>query len=139
MKHQLFHAGVVFARILVNQTLKEKSLNFKNPQYFGRIKLGPNYAKYLLKQNERLHDNRLVENGQFGMLHRCNDAPFNIEMETRMQHEKQMRNSTTVLDRKTLLTFQKKLGEMKKLYYNTAINRQGDALCNGNLIRVKFA
>ena len=138
MKHELFHAGVVFAGILVNQTLREKSLKYIDHQYFGRIKLGPNYAKYLLKQAEKVHDNRLVEKGQFGKLHRCNDVTFNKGMERKMEYEKPWGNAATILDRKTLLTAQKQLGEMEKLYYNTAINEQGDALCNGKQIKVTY-
>ena len=138
LKHHLFHAAVVFSEMLVNQTLREKSSEYKDQQYFGKLKVGPKYATNLYKEAVKLHDIGLLEKGQYGNAHyghRCAEVPFSQKLKKQIENKKQ-NELPKILSRELLYTFQKQLNETERLYYNTALNRQGDDLCNGKQIRV---
>ena len=138
LKHNLFHSAVVFSEMLVNQTLREKSFQYKDLQYFGKLKLGPKYAANLYKEAVKLHDIGLLEKGQYGNAHyghRCDDVSFSHKIKKQIENKKQ-NELPKILSRDLLYVFQKQLNETERLYYNTALNRQGDDLCNGKQIRV---
>ena len=126
LKHHLFHSSVAFSETIVNETLRKKSFQYKDLQYFGKLKLGPKYATNLYKETVKLHDIGLLEKGQYGNAHyghRCNEVPFCHKLKKQIENTKP-KKLPKILNWEKSHAFQKKLNETERLYYNTALNRQ---------------
>ena len=70
---------------------------------------------------------------QYRCWYSCNEVPFFHKSRKQIENKKPNELSK-ILDREKLDAFQNKLNETEKLY-DTALNRQGDDLCNGKHIR----
>ena len=116
----------MFSEIIVNQTLRDKSFQYKELHYFDKVNFGPKYATIILKEAAKLRDIGLVEKRHYGNAHyghRCNEVPFFHKSRKQIENKKPNELSK-ILDREKLHAFQNKLNETEKLYYNTALNRQ---------------
>ena len=144
MKHGLFEAGVVFAGILVNQTLnnKLKKIESDEKQFFGNIKMSHKHAKHFLGHAKQMNDDKLIKQGQFGNLHRTTKYAFNKTKQKLITWDTK---NYRILDRKTLYLYRNKYPKEKRGMnfeqyerYNRAAQEQGDVLCNGGQLRVRL-
>ena len=139
----MFEAGVVFAGILANQTLKTriKKKGLEEKQFFGNIKVGHKQATDFLNRAKRLNDHTLVKQGQYGNRHRTTKYPFDENLQNHKTVKWQSRTKI-ILDRKTLISVDKDPKDKKGMTfqefsaYNKAKAEQGDVLCRGEQLRV---
>ena len=83
-----------------------------------------------------MHDNRLDNKGQFGLLRRCNQYPFDPKLRKKKKFRQEY-NATVILDRKTLnYFFHPKRHETKGTERRISTQLQVDKLCRGTQLRV---
>lgn len=144
LEHRLFHAAVVFAGILVNQTLQNKirRISLDEKQFFGNIKVSHKQATELFNKAKRLNDEKLVKLGQYGKLHRTTKYPYDKNLRNHKFVKWQSRLDT-ILDRNTLEntlknTDKKSMKFRDVVTYYKANAEQGDVLCSGAQLRVRI-
>ena len=142
LKHGLFEAGVVFAEISVNQTLKnrKKKRAFEEKQLFGNPKLKYKFTKTLLRHAKELNDDKLIKMGQYSNLHRTTKYPYD---ESKRKLIKSEAKNIPILDRKNLHLYRNGMLESSDKMsfedyqiYNRANQEQSNVLCNGGQLKV---
>ena len=153
VKSGQYHAGVLFHKLLVKQSLKEEHEGDIRHRYFNELPITHHKAKELLIEAMKMHDNVLLKRGRIGKHFQCNAIPYNKKL--RKNEPNIETNSTaTILDRDKLYrlipderkrrlllgrkrwTKQEELNLNEESEYITAEKIQADKLCNGVQIRV---
>ena len=153
VKSGQYHAGVIFHKLLVKQSLKEENEGKNRHRYFGELHITHNHAKELLIDAMKVHDKVLMKRGQIGRFFQCHAFPYNKKLrknETNMQTN----SIPTILDRDKLFRFipeerkRRHLLGRKRWTKNEVFNPnersefmiaekiQEDKLCNGVQMRV---
>ena len=80
VKSGQYHAGVIFHKLLVKQSMKEENEGKNRHRYFGELHITHKHAKELLIDAMKVHDKMLMKRGQIGKYFQCNAFPYNKKL-----------------------------------------------------------
>ena len=154
---ELYHASVVFFRILTEELKKEGPISIMHNQRL--FKLCHKQSIKLLVNAQKLHDKILFERGSQGPLHHCHNKPFILKPNQNKSIFSGHKNIETILGREDLESFIKNERSESKDYkdlprrnqelmknvtlgiaqYHPATAKQSNMLCQGEELMVRFS
>ena len=123
MQNGLYDAAVESFEHLVKKSEEEKKSGIENFDHLFKHKVEPKKMKILLNTAKKAHDHKLDKQGQFGVLRRCNQYPFDPQLRKKKKFKK---GYSPVKKRKPKTPSEVRI----------ATQLQVDKLCRGDQLRV---
>ena len=137
INEHLYDAAIAFFDVLIPKSIQEKASGIDTIDHLFGHKVDPEHYMILLNTTKKVHDHKLDKKGQFGREWRCNQYPYDPELQKKKKFENKY-NATIVLDRATTEYFMsprrnQKDGEAMQI----STQLQVDKLCRGGQLRVR--
>ena len=137
INEHLYDAAIAFFDVLIPKSIQEKASGIETIDHLFGHKVDPEHYMILLNTTKKVHDHKLDKKGQFGREWRCNQYPYDPELQKKKKFENKY-NATIVLNRATTKYFMsprrnQKDGEAMQI----STQLQVDKLCRGGQLRVR--
>lgn len=135
--NELYDASVDFLEHLIKKSKEEKKSGKATFDHLYHHKINPKKYKIYLNNTKKLHDSKLINEGQFGRQRRCRQYPFDPSLKKKNQF-KDPNNATIVKTRELVKSYvQIKIANKYSDEFHISTQLQVDKLCKGEQLLVR--